>query len=257
MKAIDILQEQWQQQVIPALTSLGIHGAIGAGLYFGDKKSNEKKPETAVTPTPLEKPADKKVPQPKKEITKTTGKQDVLSPEFSNKVKVIADNLGVKTSDLLRIMQFESGLNPASGPNSIGAVGLIQFKPETAESLGTTTDALLKMTAVEQLDYVEKFYRKNGVKAGMGLGELYLLTYMPAAVSMSKDNNFVLGVDPKSKDWNDVEKYGKPFPRDKTVTRANNWIKNPSFTKIPLAEKPPRDYFTVGDVKNFILGVRH
>ena len=39
----------------------------------------------------------------------------------------------------------------------------------------------------------------------MGLGELYLLTYMPAAVSMSKDNNFVLGVDPKSKDWNDVD----------------------------------------------------
>ena len=34
-------------------------------------------------------------------------------------------------------------------------IGLIHFMPTTAKSLGTSTEALSKMTAVEQLDYVE------------------------------------------------------------------------------------------------------
>ena len=203
---------------------------------------------TAGAPTPLENPS--------KDI-KSTSDESVRSPAFNTKLTKIASNLGVDKSDLFRIMSFESGLNPAAGPNSVGAVGLIQFKPETARDLGTTTDALRAMTAVKQLDYVEKFYKKNGVKPGMDLGDLYLMTYVPAAVSMSKSDNFVLGVDPASTRWNNEEKYGKPFPRDKRLTRANNWAQNPSFTKIPLSEKPPRDYFTVGDVKKYILAYRH
>jgi len=40
--------------------------------------------------------------------------------------------------------------------NSIGATGLIQFMPDTAKRLGTSTEALRKMGAINQLDYVFK-----------------------------------------------------------------------------------------------------
>lgn len=224
MKAIDVLQE--------------VKGNIGS-----------------VSPTTLEKPS------PTKEIQKTTGKQDASSPEFFNKLKGIAERLGVSTSDMLRIMQFETGgtLDPAEGPNKVGAVGLIQFMPSTAKSLGTTTTALRKMTAVEQLDYVEKFYKNNGVTPGMGLGDLYLMTFMPAAVKNNKADDFILGVDNTSKAWNDADKNRRPFPADPNpgLTLGNIWRDNPSFRNLPLSEKPPRDYFTVGDVKNYILGIRH
>lgn len=264
MKTIDILQEQWQA---PA-AALAAHAALGAGLYFGDKKSKEKTPDAVVTPAPLEKPADPKKPtdagtkvtDPKKEIPANVGKQDATSPEFFNKLKSISERLGVSTSDLLRIMTYETKgtLNPAI-QNDIGAVGLIQFMPSTARELGTSTAALKKMTAVQQLDYVEKFYRNNGVTAGMGLGDLYLMTFMPAAVKDNKPDDFVLGVDPKSKNWSLGEKNTRPFPSDpnKNLTLGNIWLENPAFRKIPQSEKPLRDYFTVGDVKNSILSVRY
>jgi len=265
MKAIDVLQEQWQA---PA-AALAAHAALGAGLYFGDKKSKEKTPDAAVTPTPLENPtapkkttdAGTKVADPKKEIPATrAGAQDATSPEFRDKLDGIAKRLGIDKSDLLRIMTFETRgtLNPAI-ENGIGAVGLIQFMPNTAISLGTSVQALKKMTAVQQLDYVEKFYTKNGVTAKMGLGDLYLMTFMPAAVKNNKPDDFVLGVDPKSENWSLENKNKRPFPNDpnKDLTLANIWRDNPAFKKIPESEKPPRDYFTVGDVKKFMQNYSH
>jgi hypothetical protein len=47
------------------------------------------------------------------------------------------------------------------------------------------------MSATEQLDLVEKYYKVNGVKAGDDIGDLYMLTFMPAA--RSKPDSFVLG----------------------------------------------------------------
>jgi hypothetical protein len=56
-------------------------------------------------------------------------------------------------------MAFETGgsFSPAV-PNKAGsgAVGLIQFMPSTAKGLGTSTEALKKMSAVQQLDFVKK-----------------------------------------------------------------------------------------------------
>jgi hypothetical protein len=63
--------------------------------------------------------------------------------------------------------------------------------PDTARSLGTTIDEIYKMSATEQLDLVEKYYKANGVKAGDDIGDLYMLTFMPAA--RNKPDNFVLG----------------------------------------------------------------
>jgi hypothetical protein len=70
-------------------------------------------------------------------------------------------------------------------PNG-GATGLIQFMPATARGLGTTTDALAKMSAVEQLKYVEKYYAPFAGKIKSGT-DLYMATFWPAGVGKGDD----------------------------------------------------------------------
>lgn len=112
-------------------------------------------------------------------------------PYFMEKVKQVAANLGVSEKDLMGIMNHESGLNPRAVNPMSKAVGLIQFMPKTALGLGTSAEEILKMSATEQMDLVEKYYKKNGVKSGDDIGDLYMLTFMPAA--RNKPDNFVLG----------------------------------------------------------------
>ena len=200
---------------------------------------------------------------PNKEISKTQPKpaQDASSDAFDEKVAKIATNLGFAKSDLLKIMHFETdgSMSPGkrAGNDPKAAVGLIQFTNATAKSLGTTTAALSKMTAVEQLDWVEKYYKQQKTPPGLSFVDLYMMTYMPGVVTKNKPDGFVLGIDPKSKGWSEANKNAYPFPADLTFTYATNWEKNPAFRKIPESEKPPRDYFTVGDVKKFMQNYSH
>ena len=115
----------------------------------------------------------------------------IQDPNFTNKLNKIANELGVKSADLLTIMNFESRVDPTKyNTNGSGAVGLIQFMPDTAAALGTSTTKLAKMSAVEQLDYVYLYY-KQYIKPGASLGDLYLATFYPAA--LNKSDNFVIG----------------------------------------------------------------
>jgi hypothetical protein len=84
-------------------------------------------------------------------------------------------------------MESESGISSTVlNKAGSGATGLIQFMPATARGLGTSTEALAKMSAVEQLDYVEKYLRQAKSIAGIGKdesidgGTLYALVFMPA-----------------------------------------------------------------------------
>lgn len=108
-----------------------------------------------------------------------------LDKNFLNRVKEIANNLNCNYEDLLAIMNSESGLNSKAVNPKGGATGLIQFMPETARSLGTTTEALRNMSPIEQLGYVEKYLQKVKASAGFGqqklsAGDLYALVFMPA-----------------------------------------------------------------------------
>jgi peptidoglycan hydrolase-like protein with peptidoglycan-binding domain len=133
-------------------------------------------------------PAEVKAPAASSSNIDTTHIQD---PTFNGKLKKIADDLGVKSSDLIAIMKLESGVNPKAVNSMSGATGLIQFMPKTAQSLGTTTQALYSMSAVDQLDYVYKYFKMVGVKPGMTLQDLYMAVFMPAA--MGKGPDHVLG----------------------------------------------------------------
>jgi hypothetical protein len=97
--------------------------------------------------------------------------------EFIKKVSEIAIKLKTKPDWLMFLMWFETAhtLNHRI-KNGIGAVGLIQFTKSTAKYLGTTTDALVKMSNVEQLDYVYK-HLKPFIGRYNSLVDLYLAIF--------------------------------------------------------------------------------
>ncbi len=107
-------------------------------------------------------------------------------PEFVQKVKEMSTRLGIKPEWLLAVMKNESGMSTSIRNSQGGATGLIQFMPATARALGTTTDALAKMSGVEQLAYVEKFFSSSKGKFKSG-ADLYLNTFWPAALGKGDD----------------------------------------------------------------------
>jgi hypothetical protein len=106
---------------------------------------------------------------------------------FVEKVKKISANLGIDPNWLMAIMYFESaGTFSPSITNSIGATGLIQFIPSTAKGLGTSTSALRNMSAVEQLDYVEK-YLKTYKGRYKNYIDVYFAVFFPLAIGKPDD----------------------------------------------------------------------
>ena len=123
------------------------------------------------------------------------GTQSYTVPDdqsFKESVSATAKRLGISEDDLYAVMAFETGgtFNPAEKNKAgSGATGLIQFMPETAKGLGTTTDELAKMSRTEQMKYVEKFLSNKGI-SGKGLSDVYMAVLFPAAVG--KPDDFVL-----------------------------------------------------------------
>lgn len=154
-------------------------------------------------------------------------------PDFNRKLKKVADALGIDDNDLKAIIRTESNFNPkAQDPNNISA-GLIGFTERTARSLGTSKAELLNMSAVDQLDYVYKFYKMVGVQPGMDRGTIYMLTFMPAYAKAP--DSTVLG----QQGGGTLGKTG--------LSMHKIWLQNPVFGK-----SRGQSYFTVGDVKKVV-----
>lgn len=110
------------------------------------------------------------------------------------KLRQVVRNLGLplhQVQDFMGCMAWETGesFSPAQKSPVSSATGLIQFMRDTAISLGTTVDALAKMSVIEQLGYVEKHflpYRKKIVN----LGDVYMSILYPIAVG--KADTYVL-----------------------------------------------------------------
>ncbi len=109
-----------------------------------------------------------------------------LSDGFFNKATEVSKRIGCDPNVLLGIMVSESGLKPTAYNKHGGATGLIQFMPSTARALGTSTEALRKMSAEQQLTYVEKHFesvkKMAGFKKGdkLDAGTMYTLVFLPA-----------------------------------------------------------------------------
>ncbi len=104
--------------------------------------------------------------------------------QFAIAVNSMADRLNVAPEWLMAIMFAESGFNPhATNLKGSGAIGLIQFMPATAAELNITIDELKRMSATEQLPYVEAYLEmvKNRYGPYQNLTDLYLAVLFPRA----------------------------------------------------------------------------
>ena len=121
----------------------------------------------------------------KKEIYRNIENPD----EFITKVKTISKSLNINPNWLLLVMWKESRINPKALNKDGGASGLIQFIPSTAKGLGTTIEDIRNMDAIEQLDYVYKYFKPFIGKLNSAQ-DLYLVTFLP--VALGKEDDFVL-----------------------------------------------------------------
>jgi hypothetical protein len=144
-----------------------------------------------------------------------------VSDPFRVKVRDIGHQFGLDPSDLMACIAFESGgtFSPSirNGAGS-GAVGLIQFMPQTAAALGTSTDSLAKMSAEAQLEFVRAYFKPNKGRLA-NLGDIYMAILWPGGIG--KPDSYVLfdRADPDHP-ARYVQNVGLDFNRDGEVTRA-------------------------------------
>jgi len=143
---------------------------------------------------------------------------------FADKVNEIAKKLQVNPDWLMLVMHSESGLNHKIVNPKGGATGLIQFMPDTARSLGTSTQALQEMTNLEQLDYVYKYFKPYSGKINSYF-DLYLITFFPAGIG-------------KPENWVMQTKTLKASTIAKQNPAINKWVKD--------------DVITVGEFKKYV-----
>lgn len=144
-----------------------------------------------------------------------------VSKPFRERVKQMGESLGVDPNFLMACMAFESGQTfSASIENAAGsgAVGLIQFMPSTAQALGTTTSKLQSMSAVQQLDFVEKYFKPRAGKLKT-LEDVYMTILWPAAIG--KPSSFVLfDRSDSSHPRRYIQNAGLDFNDDGVITKA-------------------------------------
>jgi len=151
-----------------------------------------------------------------------------VNQEFRVKVREIAKRQGVEANWLMAVMAFETGNNflPYVKNPLSGATGLIQFTRDTATDLGTSTVKLSRMTAVEQLDWVEKYFEQYKGKI-KNLGDAYMAVFAPRD-GLGKPDSTVLYTAP-SAEYNqnaplDTQRKGY-ITRGDCIVRVNSAFK--------------------------------
>jgi hypothetical protein len=109
---------------------------------------------------------------------------------FTDKVKEIAEKLGIEPDSIMMAIWIESEFNRNAYNPVSKAYGLIQILPSTAHDLGLSMPEVRNMSGVEQLEKVVYPYLKQ-YKGKMKRGiDVYLAIFYPAAVG--KPDNYVI-----------------------------------------------------------------
>lgn len=120
------------------------------------------------------------------------------SASFVNALLSMSSRNGWDPSGIAAVIASESNFNPAAKNPGSSASGLIQFIDSTARSLGTTTAALRNMGAVEQLQYVERFFQRNMPKLPANIADYKLVVLGRGDLVGAPDDSVVYsGSDPK------------------------------------------------------------
>lgn len=112
-----------------------------------------------------------------------------VSTEFRSRVVQISAHLKVDPSFLMAAIAFETGqtfrADIHNGAGS-GAVGLIQFMPQTAAALGTSSERLAEMSPVRQLDYVRDYLEPKASRLKT-IEDVYMAILWPSAIGKPSD----------------------------------------------------------------------
>lgn len=149
-----------------------------------------------------------------------------ITKEFCQKVIDISKEIGCAPDDLMTVINLETGgtFSPSVQNKDTKATGLIQFMPNTAASLGTTTEKLAKMSAIEQLDYVKKYLinvkNTRKITGSIDATTLYCLIFWPEAAT--KEDSFVIAKNDhdKTEDTYDLNK-SLDTNKDDVITRSD------------------------------------
>lgn len=167
---------------------------------------------------------------------------------FATQLYMTAKNLKTKPEWLLAVMDTETAetLDPSKQNPWSGATWLIQFMPDTARGLGTSTAALKWMSRVEQLPYVEKYFKNLGLVGKLNtLEDVYLGVFFPAAVGHSDDPNYVF--EAKGLSASRVAKSNPLFNpnRDKEIRMSefSSYVKNTLAAKINYSGSEANDTY--------------
>lgn len=119
-----------------------------------------------------------------------------VDKKFKEKVIAISARLGIDPNHLMAAMAFESArsFKPNIQNPYSHATGLIQFMPRTAKGLGTSINALKRMSAIRQLDFVEKYFSPYAGRL-KDLDDLYMAILWPKAVA--RPASYVLFREPQ------------------------------------------------------------
>lgn len=161
-----------------------------------------------------------------------------VSPEFRNRVLQIARKFKW-TNDhcnwLMAAMAFESGetfspsIRNAAGS---GATGLIQFMPSTAKGLGTTTTELAKMTAVDQLFYVEQYFKPYATRIH-SLSDMYMAILLPKYIGQPEESVlFSGGIAYRQNSGLDTDRDGVVTKLEAASKVTEKFMKGYAFTEL-------------------------
>lgn len=168
-----------------------------------------------------------------------------LSSEFWIEFVKMSHRLGAKPEDMARVIMSESAFDPAATAIRGGKVvarGLNQLTEVTLPVIGMTTtqwNSMSSMSAIEQLKFIEKYYRAagsyHGVNGWNSATQLYVANFAPAHLSKSDDPHAVLY---------------KQYKTDGTL--------NPAYTMNAGLDRKNeqgqrRGYITVGDLTKSVL----
>lgn len=121
-----------------------------------------------------------------RELLNTPGLEVNTTLAFKRKAIRLADAMSLDPGLWLAVMSFETGgsFSPSIRNPASGATGLIQFTKKYAPIVvGKTVEQLANMSALEQLDYVDRWYRHNDMFRRIARPrDYYLAVFAPAGI---------------------------------------------------------------------------
>lgn len=155
--------------------------------------------------------------------------------DFANKVEEVSYKLGISPQWLMFVLWSESGLDPHI-KNKIGCVGIFQFcsdygTPGYKVIGGQRVDLewLRNQSGAKQLDYVYDYLFPYHIKGQLqSYFDLYLITFFPAAVGQSDNDNYVFQGDNISAQDIAHNNPTMDFNKDGQVTMGEfkKWLEN-------------------------------